>query len=101
GADKNIKQAIFSYNHADWYVQSVLLRAKLIGGMPAALVGSLTGLTEGHFPVHARARYADDLAEQASAARYHPGPTKVVDANQRRRSINIYAASGAPVIAVQ
>jgi murein DD-endopeptidase MepM/ murein hydrolase activator NlpD len=101
GGDKDIKQAIFSYNHADWYVQSVLLRAKLIGGMPAALVGSLTGLTEGHFPVHARARYADDLAEQASAARYHPGPTKVVDANQRRRSINIYAASGAPVIAVQ
>ena len=34
GASKNISQAIFAYNHATWYVQSVLLRAKLIGGMP-------------------------------------------------------------------
>ena len=32
GASKNLSQAIFAYNHADWYVQSVLLRAKLIGG---------------------------------------------------------------------
>ena len=30
------RQAIFAYNHAGWYVQSVLLRAKLIGGMPDA-----------------------------------------------------------------
>ena len=34
GASKNISQAIFAYNHAGWYVQSVLLRAQLIGGMP-------------------------------------------------------------------
>jgi hypothetical protein len=101
GGDKDIRQAIFSYNHADWYVQSVLLRARLIGGMPAGLVGSLTGLTQGHFPVHARARYADDIAEQASATRYHRGATQVVDSNQRRRSINIFAANGAPVTAVQ
>ncbi|HEV7459498.1 MAG TPA: lytic transglycosylase domain-containing protein, partial [Solirubrobacteraceae bacterium] len=58
GGDKDINKAIFAYNHADWYVQSVILRAKLIGGMPADLVGSLTGLTEGHFPVAARATYA-------------------------------------------
>ena len=32
GASKNISQAIFAYNHASWYVQSVLLRAKLVGG---------------------------------------------------------------------
>ena len=37
GASKNISQAIFAYNHAGWYVQSVLLRAKLIGGVPAGL----------------------------------------------------------------
>ena len=40
------------------------MRARVISGLPADLVGSLTGLTQGHFPVHARARYADDLAER-------------------------------------
>ena len=60
GASKNLAQAIFAYNHASWYVQSVLLRAKLIGGMPDQLIGALTGLVQGHFPVAAAARYADD-----------------------------------------
>src|SRR5947209_4616345 len=59
GASKNLGQAIFSYNHAWWYVQSVELRAKLIGGMPDGLIGALTGLVQGHFPVAAKARYAD------------------------------------------
>ncbi|HYF25633.1 MAG TPA: lytic transglycosylase domain-containing protein, partial [Baekduia sp.] len=63
GAEQDLKKAIFAYNHADWYVDSVLLRARLIGGMPAGLVGSLSGLTQGHFPVHAKATYADDLSE--------------------------------------
>src|SRR5918999_3332883 len=64
GAEQDLRRAIFAYNHADWYVDSVMLRARLISGLPADLVGSLTGLTQGHFPVHARARYADDLAER-------------------------------------
>ena len=61
GADQDVRRAVFAYNHADWYVDSVLMRARLIGGLPADLVGSLTGLTQGHFPVHAKARYADDI----------------------------------------
>ncbi len=64
GYEDDVRRAIFAYNHADWYVDSVLLRARLIAGVPADLVGSLTGLTEGRFPVYARARYADDLAER-------------------------------------
>ena len=64
GGDQNLRRAIFAYNHADWYVDSVMLRARLIAGLPADLVGSLTGLTQGHFPVYAKARYADDLAER-------------------------------------
>ena len=60
GASKNLSQAIFAYNHAGWYVQSVLLRAKLIGGIPSQLIGALTGLVQGHFPVAAPAKYADD-----------------------------------------
>jgi hypothetical protein len=46
GASQNLGNAIFAYNHASWYEQSVLLRAKLIGGMPDALIGALTGLVE-------------------------------------------------------
>ena len=62
--ENDVRAAIWAYNHADWYVDSVLLRARLIAGVPADLIGSLTGLTEGRFPVVARARYADDLAEK-------------------------------------
>ncbi len=103
GASKSLPGAIFAYNHADWYVQSVLLRAKLIGGVPPNLLGAITGLTEGHFPVHARARYADDLAQQRaqqSFARTHNVPMPV-GPNVHRTGINIYSRAGAAVIAVQ
>jgi hypothetical protein len=105
GAEKDLRRAIFAYNHADWYVDSVMLRARLISGLPADLVGSLTGLTQGHFPVHARARYADDLAERelrrlGRKSRRAHNAAKIVDSNDRRRSINIYSRRGAPVIAV-
>ena len=36
----------------------------MIGGLPSNLVGSLTGLTQGRFPVAAKATYADDLSER-------------------------------------
>ena len=73
-------RAVFAYNHADWYVDSVLLRARLIGGLPSDLVGSLTGLTQGHFPIHAKARYADDVAEAATAKRVD-GPNAALPVN--------------------
>ncbi len=105
GAEQNLRRAIFAYNHADWYVDSVILRARLISGLPADLVGSLTGLTQGHFPVHARARYADDVTESdvrrlGRKTRRAHNAAALVDANEHRRSINIYARKGAPVIAV-
>src|SRR3982750_1045985 len=73
GGDQDVQKAIFAYNHADWYVDSVMLRARMIAGVPADLVGSLTGLTEGHFPVYARARYADDLVEKNAIKRVKRG----------------------------
>src|SRR3954470_6441333 len=79
GGDKDLRKAVFAYNHADWYVDSVMLRAKLIGGLPGGLVGARAGLTQGHSPVHARARYADS----------------------HRRATNIFARRGAPAIAAQ
>ena len=76
GADTDIRSAIFAYNHADWYVDSVLMRARLIGGLPADLVGSLTGLTQGHFPVNAKATYADDLSERDAQQEDRQGPQR-------------------------
>ena len=102
GGDQDIKKAIFAYNHADWYVQSVLLRARLLGGLPDALVGSLTGLTQGHFPIAAQARYADDLNESQATSRVHSGNAAVpVESNSTRKGIDIYSREGAPAIAVQ
>jgi transglycosylase-like protein with SLT domain/peptidase M23-like protein len=105
GSDKSVRRAIFAYNHADWYVDSVLMRARLIAGLPADIVGSLTGLTQGHFPVHANARYADDLAKRdlrhlGRAVRRAHNAAKLIESRDQRRSINIYSRRGAPVIAV-
>jgi hypothetical protein len=102
GYGDDVRRAIFAYNHADWYVDSVLLRARLIAGVPADLIGSLTGLTEGRFPVYARARYADDLAEAELLKNVKQGENaaNVIESADNRRSIDIYARSGSPVVAV-
>jgi transglycosylase-like protein with SLT domain len=101
GAEKDVRRAVFAYNHADWYVDSVMLRAKLIAGVPADLVGSLTGLTEGRFPVAARARYADDLKEREATKRVKAGnnAANVISSNDNRRSVRIFAQKGSPVVA--
>jgi murein DD-endopeptidase MepM/ murein hydrolase activator NlpD len=107
GGAEDLRGAIFAYNHADWYVDEVLLYARQYGRLPDDLVGSLTGLTEGaRFPVAADARYADDLSEREALARAKPGQrgagnaADVVTSSPTRRGINIYARSGAPVVAV-
>ena len=101
GYEKDVRRSIFAYNHADWYVDSVMLRARLIAGVPADLVGSLTGLTEGRFPVAARARYADDLQEAEATKRVKAGQNaaNVIESQDDRRSIEIFATAGAPVVA--
>jgi hypothetical protein len=103
GAETDLRKSIFAYNHADWYVESVLMRARLIGGLPTDLVGSLSGLTQGHFPVFAKARYADDIAERRAATRVAAGTNAAlpVESDAARRGIDIFANAGAPVIAVQ
>jgi murein DD-endopeptidase MepM/ murein hydrolase activator NlpD len=102
GGETDINKAIFAYNHANWYVDSVLMRSRLISGLPADLVGSLTGLTQGHFPVHAEARYADDISPSKAGKKVKAGnAANPVESNKTRRAINIYAKPGSPVIAVQ
>jgi murein DD-endopeptidase MepM/ murein hydrolase activator NlpD len=98
GADKDLRGAIFAYNHANWYVDSVVLRARLIGGLPSNLVGSLTGLTQGRFPVQSKARYANALRVSKTPRR---GNAAQVVQSTDRRGIEIYARAGAPAVAVQ
>jgi hypothetical protein len=92
GGGANIRTAIYSYNHSQAYVDSVMLRAQLLGGTPPELLSAITGLTESRFPVHAQAHFADGFpiapAAGSSQARTLPGTT-------------IYAQAGAPAIAVQ
>jgi hypothetical protein len=104
GGNKDLYQAIFAYNHADWYVQEVLLYARAYGRLPSDLVGSLTGLTEGaRFPVAADARYADDIAAR-TALKNGGGEigsaAEVISSSPTPRGINIFTKEGAPVVAV-
>jgi murein DD-endopeptidase MepM/ murein hydrolase activator NlpD len=97
GADRDLRAAIFAYNHADWYVDSVILRARYIGGLPADLVGSLSGLTQGRFPVQAKASYANDVRRTEAKG---GNPAYVVESSSRRNGIKIFAKPGSPVVAV-
>ena len=101
GASKNLSQAIFAYNHAGWYVQSVLLRAKLIGGMPDKLIGALTGLVEGHFPVAAPAKYADSNVDKLAKEHIKSGnAAEAIDSEPGDTGVSIFAKQNSPVIAV-
>ena len=105
GAHQDLYQAIFAYNHADWYVQEVLLYARAYGRLPSDLVGSLTGLTEGaHFPIAADARYADDIAAREALKKgespEYGNAAEVISSSPTPRGINIFSKQGAPVVAV-
>ena len=96
GADKDIRGAVFAYNHADWYVDSVLLRAQVIGGLP---------------PTSSARSPASPRAASRSPPR-RPTPTRSPSAACRRprvqsrsrvrdrNGISIYADAGSPVVAV-
>ncbi len=101
GGDKDLRRAIFAYNHADWYVDQVILRARLISGVPDGLVDSLTGLTQGHFPVFARATYKGAVRKATRKAKIGTNAARVVEGQERRTGIRIYSKRNAPVVAVQ
>jgi hypothetical protein len=102
GGHDHVRKAIFAYNHADWYVDQVLLRARLVSGLPDELVGSLTGLTQGVFPVAAKTRYVGDDANRKARTKAAKGTNaaKAVESSSRS-SIDLFAKAGAPAIAVQ
>ncbi len=97
GAATDVRGAIFSYNHSQAYVESVMLRAKLLGGTPDQLLGAITGLTEARFPVHAQSHFSDGFL---------PVPAGTASASASSGSdevagTTIYSEANAPVIAVQ
>jgi len=95
GGDSDIRGAVFSYNHSQAYVESVMLRAQLLGGTPAQLLGAVTGLTEARFPVHAPSHYSDGFATVPTSGDASAGAPKTLVGT------TIYSQPGAPVIAVQ
>jgi murein DD-endopeptidase MepM/ murein hydrolase activator NlpD len=99
GAEHDLRRAIFAYNHANWYVDSVLMRAQVIGGMPADLVGSLTGLTQGRFPVVAKSTYAGALRKRGNKVS-SGNAALVVESDAHRKGIEIFSRDRAAVIAV-
>ncbi len=92
GAATNVRGAIFSYNHSQAYVESVMLRAKLLGGTPSELLGAITGLTEARFPVHAKSHFSDGFLQL---------PANSSKAPAQIAGTTIYSEADAPVIAVQ
>ena len=92
GGDTNIRAAVYSYNHSQAYVDSVMLRAQLLGGTPPELLGAITGLTESQFPVHAPSHFSDGF-QTVSAQGSSPAKTLA--------GTTIYSQAGAPVVAVQ
>jgi murein DD-endopeptidase MepM/ murein hydrolase activator NlpD len=98
GADQDIRKAVFAYNHANWYVDSVLLRAQVIGGLPSNLVGSLTGLTQGRFPIQAKSTYAGEI--ETRGKRVREGNAAMVVESTGRRGTRIFSRERAPVVAV-
>jgi murein DD-endopeptidase MepM/ murein hydrolase activator NlpD len=89
GGATDIRAAVFSYNHSQAYVNSVMLRARLLSGTPPQLLGAITGLTESRFPVYAAAHFSDGFPSTEGVSSHTvPGTT-------------IYTEADAPVIAVQ
>jgi murein DD-endopeptidase MepM/ murein hydrolase activator NlpD len=78
GAEQDLRRAIFAYNHAEWYVDAVLLGAGQIAAWPGDLVAPVTDVADGRFPVTGRSTYVG-------------GPT----------GARVFARAGAPVLAVK
>lgn len=99
GYAEDPRKAIFAYNHADWYVNDILEHAAGYAKIPAEMISALTGLTEGaRFPVAAEADYEGQLSTEQ--ARRKGLASQEVESSAHRRTVEITAEGGSPVIAV-
>ena len=67
GAGTDLRRAVFAYNRADWYVDSVLKTAGVYGSLPGGLVAETGSLAFGRFPVLGRVSYGDDFRRARAA----------------------------------
>ena len=107
GGDHDLYDAIFAYNHADWYVQEVLLYARAYGKLPTH-PGRLADRPHRGRPLPGRRRrplrrrrLRPGGAEAPSGeARISGNAAEVISSSPTRRGINIFAAEDSPVVAV-
>jgi photosystem II stability/assembly factor-like uncharacterized protein len=96
GAAHDLRTAIYAYNHSSSYVESVLLRARLLGETPRSMIGGLAAIVDGRVPVESVGGLTATpvWAKAAAAPRTGAPQPAVVGAS-------IATIPGAPVVAVQ
>jgi membrane-bound lytic murein transglycosylase B len=87
GSASNLRTAILAYNHSQAYLESVLLRAKLISSYPSNVVATLTALTDARMPVTGAQTSWEAPARAAST--------------RGLKLVRLKAAANASVVAVQ
>ncbi len=96
GAAHDLRAAIYAYNHSSGYVESVLLRTRLLEKIPRSMIGGLAAIVDGRTPVESTGELTVAPAWAKVAA--------VPGARALRPTVvgaNIATAPGAPVLAVQ
>jgi photosystem II stability/assembly factor-like uncharacterized protein len=104
GAAHDLRGAIYAYNHSSGYVESVLLRARLLGKTPRSMIGGLAAIVDGRTPVGSAGglTVTPASARVATASRARASRRAVVGTKLRAIvGANIATAPGAPVLAVQ
>ncbi|HEX4436595.1 MAG TPA: lytic murein transglycosylase [Solirubrobacteraceae bacterium] len=96
GAATNLRQAILAYNHSEEYVDSVMLRAKLISTYPKPVIATLTGLVDGRPPVDGKVLEWGALpSEPATASSPRAGATATTAGETAAASAASAATPGA------
>ena len=124
GAAHNLPGAIYAYNHSSGYVESVLLRARLLGKTPQSIIGGLAAIVDGRMPVESASGFAATpawtttplraVARSVRAGLEHSAGTPAVAPPPAAAAAsatgasgptvvgaNIAVAPGTPVVAVQ
>ncbi len=96
GGARHIDAAIFSYNHSQSYVASVLLRAQLLGGMPSRCSTTSARSPRHVSRSHAPAHFSDGFPTVPATR-----PSLWALAAHGGRTTTVYSRRHAPVIAVQ
>ncbi len=94
GAPQHLRAAILAYNHSQEYLESVLLRARLIASYPSSVIDTLTGLVDGRAPtVDARLSPATGAGSVGVSAL--PGPGGAASGAEGTSSSSSSATAGA------